>query len=169
MKPLSYMNWDIKALSQSMKLTEDEVKEYFKDGRRGSFLMERSLRNELNLRLAPSEGSSYDLIDQGNLKWEVRSLTDKIYFSNSNNVGSGREFNEEDFLKKLKEIAGYYITDLFEFPNVPYYKINSQTIEEWYSNYKVKKSFAKGKVKETTDSKASIPRAKMLRLIKEVL
>jgi hypothetical protein len=33
----------------------------------------------------------------------------------------------------------------------------------------VKKSFAKGKVKETTDSKASIPRAKMLRLIKEVL
>jgi hypothetical protein len=43
MKPIGYMNWDIKPLSQSMKLTEDEVLKFFKDGRRASFLMERSL------------------------------------------------------------------------------------------------------------------------------
>lgn len=167
MKAIGYLNWNIKALSQSMKLTEDEVKEYFQDGRRGSFLMERSLRNKFSLRLAPSEGSSYDLID-GGLKWEVRSLTNKIYFSNSNNVGSSRKFKEKDFLKKLNEIAGYYITDLFKFPNVPYYKINSHTVEEWYLNFKAKKSFESGKVKETTDKKATIPRIKMLRLIKEL-
>lgn len=168
MKPIGHLIWNIKAISQSMKLTEEEVNEYFKDGRRGSFLMERSLRNALNLRLAPSEGSSYDLIDQDE-KWEVRSLTNRIYFSNSNNVGSNRAFKEKDFLKKLKEIAGYYITDLFEFPNVPYYKINSQIVEKWYLNYKAGKSFARGKVKETTDKQANIPREKMLRLINEVL
>jgi hypothetical protein len=169
MKPIGYLNWDIKHLSKSMKISESEVIEYFQDGRRGSFLMERSLRNELNLTLAPSEGSSYDLIDQSNLKWEVRSLTNKIYFSNSSNVGSGRKFNEKDFLKKIKEIAGYYITDLFEFPIVPYYKIKSEIVERWYLNNKDKKSFAKGEVKQTTDAKANIPRAKMLRLIQEVL
>jgi hypothetical protein len=37
----SVLSWDINNIAKALKINETEVKEYFKDGRRISFLLER--------------------------------------------------------------------------------------------------------------------------------
>lgn len=168
MKPLGYMKWNIKDLAQSMQLTVNEVNEYFRDGRRGSFLMELTLAKVLNGTLSRT-GDSFDLTLSGTQKWEIRSLTTRISFANSNNKGKGRVFNEDNFLGKLDSIAGYIVTDLNNFPNVPYYKIDAEIVRNWYLNYKNKKKFPKGQVSETTDKAAEIPLLKMRKLLSQLI
>ncbi len=59
------LEWDLVALQQAMKLTPEEVRAYFTDGRRVSFILERRLPREvLDGTLAPSEGAGFDLIDK---------------------------------------------------------------------------------------------------------
>lgn len=59
------LEWDLVALQQAMKLTPEEVRAYFTDGRRVSFILERRLAREvLDGTLAPSEGAGFDLIDK---------------------------------------------------------------------------------------------------------
>jgi hypothetical protein len=85
--------------------------------------------------LAPSEGSGFDLIDANGGKWEVRSLTEGgIYFCPSYMVGSGRSFDEQGFLAKLSEIDGYFVTDITQFPDMPYWIIRSSTVEQLWNN-----------------------------------
>jgi hypothetical protein len=135
MKNLGVLKWDIKELSNSLKLAELDVKAYFQDGRRISFLLERRINKEvLAGDLAPSEGSSFDLYDKDGNKWEVRSITKGgTYFNPSKDVGSSRTFNEKNFFDKLSEIEGYILCDIVSFPNVPYWKVNSETVKDWYS------------------------------------
>ncbi len=58
------LTWDIKQIAAALKITDSEVKAYFTDGRRVSFILERRLAREvLKGRLAPSEGAGFDLID----------------------------------------------------------------------------------------------------------
>ena len=168
MKPIGHMNWNVKALAQSMQITVKEVNEYFQDGRRGSFLMELTLAKVLNGTLS-STGDSFDLTLSGTQKWEIRSLTTRISFANSNNKGKGRVFNEDNFLSKLDSIEGYIVTDLNNFPTVPYYKIDAEVVRTWYLNYKNKKKFSKGQVNETTDGAAEIPLLKMRKLIDQLI
>ena len=132
------LEWKISDVAKSLFLSENETKEYFRDGRRCSFLVERRIRDIINGKLAPSEGSSYDLIDKQGNNWEVRSLTKGgIYFTNSRDIGSSRTFNEEGFLKKLDNIKGYIVSDISHWPNVPVYKITSQNVLLWYNSNKL--------------------------------
>jgi len=127
------IEWDLAEVSKALQLTEVETKEYFTDGRRVSFMIERRLAKILGGTLAPSEGASFDLLDSEGKKWEVRSLTKGgIYFCPSYMVGSGRAFEEKGFLKKLQEIKGYLISDITKFPKVPYWSISSEKIKELY-------------------------------------
>lgn len=67
------LTWDIGVMAKAMVLTPSEVHEYFTDGRRVSFILERRLSREVLMgRLAPSEGAGYDLFDPEGGKWEVR-------------------------------------------------------------------------------------------------
>ncbi|MBV8402028.1 MAG: hypothetical protein JOZ17_25395 [Acetobacteraceae bacterium] len=64
MKSRFAMTWDAEELARALKVTVDDVKEYFTDGRRVSFIIERRLKWEhLGWTLAPSEGAGYDLRD----------------------------------------------------------------------------------------------------------
>ncbi len=128
------MEWDLSEISRSLKLSEDDVRSYFTDGRRVSFLLERRLAYEVvKGRLAASEGAGYDLIDPNGDKWEVRSITrGGIYFCPSYMVGSGREFNEPGFIAKLKEIKGYLVSDVERFPKIPYWCIPQEAVRDWY-------------------------------------
>ena len=160
MKPTGYLKWDVDLVSTSLKLKKEETIEYFKDGRRASFLMERKIRDVINRKLdtnkqwtlAISEGSGYDLLDANNEKWEVRSLTKNVYFTPSNQVGSGRSFNKTGFLQKVNHIKGYFITDITKFPTIPYYKLTSDQIKKWWNE-------------EELGKKASISRNKFYDLI----
>jgi len=147
--------WNLSEIAKALKIKEEDVKLYFKDGRRISFLLERRLAYEvLDGKLAPSEGAGFDLVDSQNNNWEVRSITkDGVYFCPSYMVGSGRKFNEKGFLNKVKEIRGYIISDIESFPNVPFWIVTSSQILEWWN---------KGELGRTT----KISRKKALNLIK---
>jgi hypothetical protein len=135
MKNNGYLNWDISKISNALKLSEEDTRKYFTDGRRVSFLIERRVAYEiLQGKLAASEGAGYDVIDKGGKKWEVRSLTKSgIYFCPSYMVGSGRKFEEKGFIEKLKEIEGYIISDISEFPQIPFWIINKSEILNLYN------------------------------------
>lgn len=133
-QPNGTLSWNITSIAAALKITEDDVREYFTDGRRVSFILERRIAREvIRGRLASSEGAGFDLVDPSGAKWEVRSITrGGIYFCPSYMVGSGRKFSEKGFLDKLDEIKGYIISDVETFPNVPFWIINSSEVLSWY-------------------------------------
>ena len=138
-KPNGLLTWNVDEISSALKIGADDVREYFTDGRRVSFLLERRLAYEVvKGKLAQSEGAGFDLLDSEGRKWEVRSITKGgIYFCPSYMVGSGRSFNELGFLAKLKEIEGYIISDVESFPNVPFWILPKTAVEHWYRNGKL--------------------------------
>ena len=130
------LTWDVEALAKQLHLTVNETLEYFKDGRRGSFVVERRIAKEIiGGRIAESEGKSFDVYDSEGNKWEVRSLTKGgIYFCPSNMVGASRNFKEDGFQAKLDEIKGYYVARLTTFPEVDVYKIDVEQVRKWHKN-----------------------------------
>ena len=133
-KPDGTLTWDIAEVARVLKVSVGDVREYFTDGRRVSFLLERRIAYEVvKGRLAPSEGAGFDLIDPAGKKWEVRSITSGgIYFCPSYMVGSGRQFDEPGFLRKLAEIEGYIVSDVEQFPNIPFWIIQKAMVSGWY-------------------------------------
>lgn len=131
--------WNIQEIASALKITADDVKAYFTDGRRVSFLLERRIAYEvLNGSLAANEGAGYDVLDADGQKWEVRSVSrGGIYFCPSYMVGSGRSFNESGFLTKLNEIAGYVVSDIERFPSIPYWIIPVVTVREWWQQRRI--------------------------------
>ncbi|HEV2226495.1 MAG TPA: hypothetical protein VGR56_06800, partial [Nitrososphaerales archaeon] len=129
-KPVGTLTWNITEIARALKITESDVRNYFTDGRRVSFILERRLAYEvLKGRLAPSEGAGYDLIDSNGDKWEVRSITrGGIYFSPSHMVGSGRSFKEKGFLDKLKDVKGFILSDIESFPDIPFWIVSSNQV-----------------------------------------
>lgn len=138
-QPNGLLTWNISEISSALRIGESDVREYFTDGRRVSFILERRLAHEVvKGKLAPSEGAGYDLLDSQGRKWEVRSITKGgIYFCPSYMVGSGRRFDEPGFLAKLNEIEGYIISDVESFPNVPFWILPKTTVENWWRTGKL--------------------------------
>ncbi len=135
MKPFRMLAWNIDELSSALQIDVPSIREYFTDGRRVAFIIERRLKTELGFRLAPSEGAAFDLVDGQGEKWEARNITSGgVYFCPSYMVGSGRSFNESGFLVKLKQIKGYILTDIEKFPNVPCWMIPKEAVERWYGS-----------------------------------
>ena len=128
------LEWDLTDIAKSLFLEPDEAREYFTDGRRVSFILERRLcRAILKGTLAPSEGAGYDLLDERGRKWEVRSISKGgVYFCPSYMVGSGRRFEEDGFLEKLQEIEGYVLSDITMFPRIPVWKVATDEARRWY-------------------------------------
>ena len=130
------LTWDVEALAEQLHLTVDETLEYFKDGRRGSFVVERRIAREIiGGKISESEGSAFDVYDSEGNKWEVRSLTRSgIYFCPSYMVGAGRKFDEAGFQAKLNEIKGYYVARITTFPEVEVFKIDVEQVRKWHKN-----------------------------------
>lgn len=149
--------WNIKEIANALKIKENDVRLYFTDGRRVSFILERRLAYEvLNGSLAPNEGAGYDLVDSAGGKWEVRSISKGgIYFCPSYMVGSGRSFELRGFLKKLKEIKGYIVSDIDSFPEVRFWIIPVEQVAHWWKT---------GELSTTT----KISHEKALQLIDEI-
>jgi len=151
------LSWNIKAISKALKISPEEVKQYFTDGRRISFILERRLAREVLMgKLAPSEGASFDLTDAKGGMWEVRSISRQgIYFCPSYMVGSGRCFEEQGFLNKLNSIEGYIVSDIESFPSVPFWIIPYTVVLNWWQQGQL-------------GINSKISRAKALSLIKTI-
>jgi hypothetical protein len=132
--PAGRLTWDLDAIAVALKIQPKDVREYFTDGRRVSFILERRIASEvLKGRVADSEGADYDLIDANGDKWEVRSITrGGVYFCPSYMVGSGRSFAVGGFVAKLDEIKGYIFADVETFPDVPFYVVSSTEVRAWW-------------------------------------
>ncbi len=142
MKPVFHLVWCARKIADALRIPESDVREYMTDGRRVSFLVERRLALEHpDWRLATSGGAGYDLIDPRGGLWEVRSVTRRgVYFCPSNQVGSGRSFDEAGFLKKVADLAGYIVTDIEGFPKMTVYKIPSDNVRRWWHAGKLGKN-----------------------------
>jgi hypothetical protein len=127
--------WDIHEVATALKIDEADVKRYFTDGRRVSFIIERRLAKEvLKSALAPSEGSDFDLYDSHGGKWEARSITrGGVYFCPSNQVGKGRKFNLPGFQAKMDNISGYILADVASFPDVPFWIVPIEHVKSWWA------------------------------------
>ncbi len=138
---LKSLDWDIEKIANALKISSDDVKQYFTDGRRISFILERRIAKEFfGGKIADSEGANFDFIDLDGKKWEVRSITKGgVYFCPSYMVGSSRCFEEKGFLDKLYSIEGYILCDITTFPNVPFWIISAETVEQWWRSGKLKK------------------------------
>lgn len=156
-EPNGILTWDINEISRALKISVEAVREYFTDGRRVSFLLERRIAKEiLGGSISKSEGAGFDIIDKKGGKWEVRSISGGgIYFCPSYMVGSGRSFDEKGFLEKLLEIEGYIIADIESFPDIPFWIILSGQVRSWWEDNKLGTS-------------TKITREKALKLIKEL-
>lgn len=106
--PNGTLTWNIEEIAIALKISAEDVREYFTDGRRVSFILERRLAHEiLKGKLSPSEGAGFDIVDSQGGKWEVRGISrGGIYFCPSYMVGSGHHFDEEGFVTELSEIKG---------------------------------------------------------------
>ena len=125
--------WNERSIAAALHLTADDVREYFTDGRRVSFLIERRIAREvMEGTLAKSQGARYDVLDPKGGKWEVRSISrGGIFFCPSYMVGSGRRFDEPGFLRKLEEIEGYVVADIESFPRVPFWIVDTPVVRRW--------------------------------------
>lgn len=134
--PNGVLSWDIQKIAEALKIGKEDVREYFTDGRRVSFILERRIAREvIKGTLAPSEGAAFDLIDPNGHKWEVRSISKSgLYFCPSYMVGSGRTFDEEGFLAKLKDIKGYILCDVESFPNIPFWIVPVGQVKIWWKS-----------------------------------
>lgn len=129
------MTWDEMELARAFKVSPEDVREYLTDGRRVSFIIERRLKWENpGWQLAPSEGAGYDLLDPDGGMWEVRSITRQgVYFNPSNQVGSGRRFNEDGFQLKMSGIKGFILSDIVGFPIVDVFVVPVENVLRWHS------------------------------------
>ena len=148
------LRWDEEELARAFKVTPDDVREYLTDGRRVSFIIERRLKWENpGWSLAPSEGAGYDLLDPEGGKWEVRSITGGgVYFNPSNQVGSGRKFNEDGFQLKMSGIKGFILSDIVGFPVVDVFVVPVENVLRWHRG-------------QALGSNAKVSRDKFLKLL----
>ncbi len=135
MQPTFTLTWDASLMAAALMISEAEVRAYFTDGRRISFLVERRIRDaHPGWAMAASEGADHDLVDPQGRFWEVRSLTrGGIYFTPSNQVGSGRKFNEEGLLAKLRGVQGFLVSDITTFPEITVHVIPARSVARWYA------------------------------------
>jgi len=156
--PNGTLEWNIEDVAKALKISPEDVKTYFTDGRRVSFILERRIANEfIKGILALSEGAGYDLMDSSGGKWEVRSITKRgIFFNPSRDVGSGRKFDEGRFLEKLNEIKGYIVCDVVRFPAIPFWIITASEVLNWWQTGKLQSNarVSRSKVLELLDLKA---------------
>ncbi|MDP2166961.1 MAG: hypothetical protein Q8J64_01375 [Thermodesulfovibrionales bacterium] len=133
-EPNGIIMWDVTDIANALKISAADVREYFTDGRRISFILERRIAHEiLKGTIASSEGSDFDVVDSEGGKWEVRSISKGgIYFCPSYMVGSGRKFDKGGFKRKTSIIKGYIIADIEKFPDVPFWIIPTEQVLSWW-------------------------------------
>ena len=133
MKPTRTLAWNIEEVAAALRIDAGSVREYFTDGRRVAFLIERRIAREEGYRLAASEGAAFDLVDGSGGSWEVRNITrGGIYFCPSYMVGSGRSFDTPGFLRKLQAVSGYIVATSSCFRLSRSWILSRAVVDQWW-------------------------------------
>ncbi len=110
MKKLNTYKIDWKLVSVGLGLSVEDTIQMFDDGRflgrLGEFLHQNSEKGKRQ-----NENSSYDIQEVNQTKTEVRSITDKVSFASSKEVGFGRKVTENGFIEKLNSVDRFVLID----------------------------------------------------------
>lgn len=110
MKKLNTYKIDWKLVSEGLGLSVEDTIKMFDDGRflgrLGEFLHQNSEKGKRQ-----NENSSYDIQEVNQTKTEVRSITDKVSFASSKEVGFGRKVTENGFIEKLNSVDRFVLID----------------------------------------------------------
>lgn len=77
------------------------------------------------------EGEPFDVVLPDGGRLEVRCVSSFVSFAPSRSRGSGRSVGEGDLATKLREIDGYVICDIQQFPHLSCWLLPSSLIEQW--------------------------------------
>jgi len=131
------ISWDANSLKDALGLTFDEVYEFFTDGRKVAFLLEKRLFKRFGEKEAKS-GSPFDFITPDDAKVEVRVVTRHgVFFCPCSMKGSGRHFDAEKFKEKLLQVDFYLLADLTTFPDTQFIAVPSSCIYDAWINGKL--------------------------------
>jgi hypothetical protein len=102
------IDWD--KVSEGLCLPKEIIINWFKDGRRlGSIGEYYHSINDGGIR--EKENSKFDVLEENNIKTEVRAITKKVSFASSKEIGFGRKVTENGFKEKLNSLDRYVVVD----------------------------------------------------------
>lgn len=105
-------------IAQGMRLTKNEAKSFFNDGRIVGRYAEFVVQNKGLGKRAKSEGSAYDNDMKDGQRLEVRSITKHVSFASSKEVGYGRKVTQNGWIEKLNAVDVWCLVDF-------------ENLEEW--------------------------------------
>lgn len=110
MKKINTYNLDWVKIAEGFGLPIETTIEMFDDGRMlgriGEFLHQNS-----NNGIREKENSSFDVKEENDTKSEIRTITNKVSFASSKEVGFGRKVTEKGFLDKLLSVDQFVLID----------------------------------------------------------
>jgi len=107
----------------------EEVKKFFNDGRIMGRWGEFDYAIKNDFKRAKSEKSPYDVIGNGS-RIEVRSLTKRVSFAASKEVGIGRKVTDEGYKEKLNNVDYFIVIEYDFFTDPLIYKEHTITKDD---------------------------------------
>jgi hypothetical protein len=137
---------DASSMLENSLFTREQMLEVFSNGSIFGKIAEILVANTYESLCQPKLAQTYfDLEDKttGIFKIEVRTLTKRgCLLIPSNQIGAGRTYNEEEYLKKISMIDGFIIVDIRTFPSVNLYWLDKNIVYEiFHTGIKNKKEY----------------------------
>lgn len=138
---------DASSMLDNNIFTREQMLEAFSNGSIFGKMAETLVANIYDSLCKPKAAQTYfDLEDKatGTFKIEVRTLTKGgCLLIPSNQIGAGRSYNQEEYLKKLSMINGFIIVDIRTFPDISLYWLDKTIAYEVFeTGIKTKKEYA---------------------------
>lgn len=119
-----------KQLAKALGLSEELAKDFLNDGRIIGRLGEFILQEHGFGDRSENENTPYDNVTDDGKKIEVRSITEKVSFASSKEIGFGRTVTEEGFKNKLDSIDYYLCIDFQTNGMLEFIPISKSDISE---------------------------------------
>jgi hypothetical protein len=111
MKKLSTNSINFEIISEGLGLNIEDCKEFFNDGRimgrLGEFKYKQTYQGERQ-----NENAKFDVKNIYDERIEIRSITKKVCFASSKEVGFGRKVTEDGWYEKMNSIDKYVLLDI---------------------------------------------------------
>ena len=140
MQPYVYFKWDISQLAEAHSISFLEAEETLRDGRKIGFILEYKARYLIEGGRRSKEYAGWDIETSDGSHHEVRGITKYgISFASSKNIGTGRAFNEGDFLDKLESVKSFILVDVTRnsidgVKSAPVFLIDKWTVLKWWED-----------------------------------
>jgi len=135
---------NVEDIGKGMQVLGSRVATILMDGRNISAWSEEWAASLFNLKRSPnSNQKGYDLFLDHEIfkgKVAVRTLTNKVLFQQSKNIGSGRTCNMSDLINAIKKIDYQIVVDINTFPKIRFYVLSKDFLVEKIKNKELTKN-----------------------------